>query len=317
MADTKQIFTTGVRGGAYHEDVLDEIFQIDDALAVTPFYDSIGDSSARSVWHDWGRRSLDLRSDNAQHEGAVYNNTTFANTTLASRVSNWCQIFGRFPRVTGTQEAMDPVGIANLLADQVEYQQIGIKTDMELALVQGTLNSGPTNQADTVARRLQGAIAAATFTTTFTTAATFNENLFNDAQERGWDRGARLRDILVGGRVKRWISTFTASSTKYIFSEDKRVVNAVDVYESDFYITRIRLSHDIPSVAPPTVPRRALLMYDRDMYSKAWLRRPSRRALSRGTDAEEVELLSEMTLEFGHPGASTYLAGFARDGNGI
>lgn len=304
MANQKQVFRPNIQGGAYREDVLDVLFEIDPTS--TPFWNMIGTSSSSSVMHQWGRRSLTLRQDNAKSEGVVYTAPTdFANPVLATRTTNWCQIFSRLPMVTGTQEAMNAVGIGALMADQVNYHMVGIKTDQEHALLRGSLNSGPTNNADTSVRRLGGVANVMTYTTALSTNTTFRETVFNNFHENGWNRGASLRDVLVHGRIKRWISSFTASSTKYIFSEDKRLVNSVDVYESDFYLSQIHLSHDVPPGPSGSGTARAAYFIDRDFFKKSYLRRPSRRMLPVAADATYEELLTELTLEYGHPAAGT------------
>jgi hypothetical protein len=293
-----------LRGGPWHEDVLDELYEI--TPTSTPFYNFIGDGKASSIWQDWSKRALLVRKANAAIEGRIYAQGDFEATQLGTRLSNWCQIFARLPRVTGTEEAMDPVGIGNLLADQIQFHQVGLKTDIEHALIRGTLQSAGTGI--TAPRTLKGAIKAAANTTHFATDATFRESHFNDVHERGWDRGAMMRDCLVSGRVKRWISGFTASSTKYVFHSDKSRVNAVDVYESDFYLTRIHLSHDMAvSDTAPNI-RRGMLFFDRDNYKKAWLRRPRRRPIPLPSDGTEVELLAECTLRYGHDAAGAYIS---------
>jgi hypothetical protein len=308
MSVAPQIYATGVRGGAYHEDVIDEIFEItpDD----TPFYNMIGDSVARSVWEDWERDSLDVRSAaNAAAEGKVYTNaSSFLHTALPSRVTNWCQIFDKLPRVTLTQQAMDPVGITDLMAHQVSKREREFKTDIEHALLRGSLNSGPTTGTDAAVRRLGGFHNVMTYTTLQASIVTFNESIFNDWLENGWIRGASLRDVLAHGRIKRGISAFTASSTKYIFSEDRRIVNAVDVYESDFYLTQIHKSRDVLT-DETTLPRRCLYLFDRDFFTKAWLRKPSRRRLADRGDSVEMAIVAELTLKYGHPAAGTVITG--------
>lgn len=314
MAGIGQIPVGDILGGPYHESVLDEIFEItpDD----TPFYNMIGDATSRSVWEDWEKDTLDTRNDNAQVEGKVYTNaSSFLNTALPTRVSNWCQIFDKLPRVTLTQQAMDPIGITDLMAHQVAKREREFKTDIEKALLRGSLNSGPTCLTDQTGRRLGGFHNVMTYTTLHVTNASFTEDKFNDWLENGWDRGASLRDVLVHGRLKRGISKFTASSTKYIFSEDRRIVNAVDIYESDFYLTQIHKSRDVPNdVSTAGSVRRCLYLFDRDFFAKAWLRRPNRRRLADRGDSVEMAIVAELTLRFGHPAAGAVICGFHTNG---
>ena len=309
MADQRDVFTGNVRSGPFHEDVLDEIFQI--TPEETPFYNMIGESNAASVFHSWSTRSLTTRADNRQVEGKEYNIGAMADSSLPARQNNWCQIVDKLPRVTRTEQTLDATGISDLMADQISLRQIELKTDMEHALLRGSVNSGPTNDGDTSAvRALGGFHNILTTGTTVQSPATLTETLFNDMFDRGWQRGASMRDVLVGGSLKRRISGYTASSTKYVFQEDKRITNAVDVYESDFFLTQIHKSHDVPNTATGTLPRLAVYAFDRDMYKKAWLRKPMRRRLADTADDYRAVCVAEFTLEFGHPGAGEKLTGF-------
>jgi hypothetical protein len=56
-----------------------------------------------------------------------------------------------------------------------------------------------------------------------------------------------IDEVFTGARLKRVISAYTAGSTKNVQSNDKRLVNAVDVYESDFGVLKLFMHRDMPA----------------------------------------------------------------------
>jgi hypothetical protein len=60
------------------------------------------------------------------------------------------------------------------------------------------------------------------------------EAAFNDAIQLAWGKGGIPEMAVVSGKNKRIISGFTVSATKMRDQKDKKVVNVIDVYQSDF-----------------------------------------------------------------------------------
>jgi hypothetical protein len=68
-----------------------------------------------------------------------------------------------------------------------------------------------------------------------TTPAAIDEDEFNTVIQRCWESGGDPTIAMVNANNKRVISnTFTGASTRYKDSIDKTLVNAIDVYDSDF-----------------------------------------------------------------------------------
>lgn len=275
------------------EDVLQVIFQI--TPEDTPFFNSIGDSVANSPKHEWQIRDLTTRADNAQVEGDSY---TFVEPVLPTRTENLTQIFAKYPRVSNTSQATSRHAIADLMADQIEQRMVEWKTDVEHALLRGSDASG--NASDS-ARRMNGLInVISTNASTLSGGTTLSETSLNDLLENIWNSGGKPRDILVNGFLKRRVSSFSESDTKFQQQEARRVVNTISVYESDFSLLNVALSRDVPQGTDVNT----MLVYDRDMFAKSWLRAPVTKRVADTADSVDAVIIGEVTLEFGNEAAA-------------
>jgi len=275
------------------EDVNDIIYQI--TPEDTPFYNMIGQTSASQPNHQWQIRSLSTRNDNAQIEGATF---VFAAPVLPTRVSNFTQIIEKTASVTGTSQASSRYAISDLTADQIEQRMVEWKTDAEHALLRGSDASG--NASDT-ARRMNGLLNAVTTNVTdFTSALTMGESNLNDLLETVWDAGGKPRDALVNGFLKRRISSFSGNAAKRFDQNDREVVNTIAIYESDFSTISIQLSRDIPNGAGANT----LVVLDRDMFAKSFLRTVTTERVAKVSDSTDTVILGELTLEFGNESAA-------------
>ena len=275
------------------EDVMDIIFQI--TPEDTPFFNMIGSSDANSPKHEWQVRSLTTRSDNAQVEGHTF---SFAAPVLPTRVSNFTQIIEKTARVSGSSQASARYAISNLVADQIEQRMVEWKTDTEHALLRGSSASG--NASDT-ARRMDGLLnAVSTNLTAFASGITLGETELNDLLESVWNSGGKPRDALVNGFLKRRISSFSGNAQKRFDQSAKEVVNTIAIYESDFSTVAVQLSRDIPSGTNAN----SLVVLDRDMFAKAWLRTPTTERVAKVADSIDTVIQGEVTLEYGNEAAA-------------
>ncbi len=284
-------------GDVIREDVLDEIYQI--TPEDTPFFNMVGDSVSKDPLHQWPIRSLTTRQHNAVQEGAEYGDGSYADMILPSRVSNICQIMTKLPKVNGTMLAVNVIGIGDLMADQIQQRSVEFKTDIEHALLRGSLNSG--SSADATARRMGGYFnVIATNSSDLGSLATITENGLNSLFQDIWEDGGRAQDILVNGHYKRVLSGFSGGSTKFMMTEDRKIIRTVGIYESDFHTTMIHLCRDVPQGDGT----HALFAFDRSFFSKAWLRTPRIERMPKTGDSFKASILAELTLEFGNVNAA-------------
>jgi hypothetical protein len=283
-------------GVSIREDVLNIIYQI--TPEDTPFFNLIGDSDATNVMHQWPTRALTTRADNANPEGDSLS-TNKDRALVPARVTNITQILDKRPTVTRTQNSVDTIGITDLMADQIQQRSVEFKTDVEHALLRGSLISGNTD--GTAPRRMGGYHnVLSTNYQYYNSLFSLHEEMFNDLLETIWTAGGRAQDVLVNGRLKRTISAFTDSATKFFMAEDKRVTNTIGVYESDFHVTNIHLSRDVRNV----VGTYDVYAFDRSFFAKAWLDQPIIERLPKTIDGEEAYIVAELTLEYGNEAAA-------------
>lgn len=247
-------------------DVTTNVRDVTDLISVvanteTPFYSSIEKVQATGVTHETQQYALTTGNENnAVIEGADY---AMSLASAPTTTANWTQIFYKMAKVSKDQQAVSTYGIDDMLAKQLEWRMKEIATDIEKAMIQGTGNSG----ASGTARLMKGLltmIVTNVNTGTGTGNEALTETMFNDTLQTIYDAGGRPKDVLASSGKKRTISGFTAGSTKQIMSDDKRLTNAVDVYESDFGVLQIHLD--------PFMSTSELAIYQRELWESAVLR---------------------------------------------
>jgi hypothetical protein len=304
MAFTGNVSRDVYQGAWVREDVLDIIYQI--TPEDTPMFNMIGDSVATNPDHAWPIRSLSVRTYNANIEGSSdFTIGDFDDLVVPTREHNFTQIFRKLPRVTGTGQAVNAVAISDLMADQIQLRSVEFKTDIEHALLRGTLVTGPATVGSATARALGGFHNYVTTNSSdHGSKTTLTEALFNDMLQAVWTAGGRAQDCLAHGDMKRRISTFVGGSTKFLQAEGKRVYNTIGVYESDFHTTLVHLSRDVLSPLSGGLPSEsAYYLFDRSFFAKAWLRKPRVERLAKVGDDERAMILAEVTLELGNEAA--------------
>src|SRR6202023_922882 len=247
------------------EDLSDVIYRIDPTE--TPFMSGIEKEKASAVNHEWQTQALAaVNTGNAQLEG---DDAVADATTSTVRLGNICQISRKTPRVTGTQRAVEHAGRDDEMAYQEMLKGLELKRDMEAILV-------GTNQAKTSG--------------TDGTQRLFTESNLKSVLQSVWNSGGKPDVIMTGGFNKQVFSTFTGRATPTEDTKAKKIVAAVDAYESDFGTLRI---------APNRFMRpRDVLALQMDMWAVAYLngRRFVSFPLAKTGDSDWKEILSEYTL---------------------
>ena len=281
------------------EDLADFISMI--SPTKTPFQSGIAGVSATSTKHEWQTDSLAAASGtNAVIEGDDATTTASAATT---RVFNYTQILDKVPRVTGTQRQMDSAGRADEMDYQVLKMTKEIKRDLETSFL---ANNAQVAGNDTTARELGsvesyiatnddfGATGASptgdgTDARTDGTQRAFTEAQLKTVIASCFDNGGEPDTIMVGSFNKQALSAFSGGSTRNIDATGKTLVNAIDVYVSDFGTMQ---------VVPNRFQRsRSALVLDMDLWKKADFRPLSRHDLAKTGDTDRVQLIMETTLQ--------------------
>ncbi|TRZ47823.1 MAG: hypothetical protein D4S01_11545 [Dehalococcoidia bacterium] len=130
------------------------------------------------------------------------------------------------------------------------------------------------------------------------------ELLLNDAFEDVWEDGTQINALYIPMYMKRKISAFTANSTMNLDAADRRLVNAVDIYQADA-ATNVKLfAHRYVRVSADT--NYDVVGLDEDKFKVAYLRKPFTRELAKTGDSTKGEVVGELTLECLHEDAGFY-----------
>jgi hypothetical protein len=229
----------------------------------TPFISSIaGKGSCTNTKHEWPVVELGaVDANNAVPEGEDSPATDTPVTAL--RMANYTQIMDKVVKVTDTSQRVNGAANVEKIAKQISYKLKELKRDKEtIMLANVAANPGAAVGATTRklagleawiitnASRGAGAGAAPTLSGTTDgypnaahvpgTARTISEDMLNTVVQSCWTNGGEVKYGIVGPGVKRTISkTFNGYATKYKEADSKRLVNAVDFYESEFGMIEI------------------------------------------------------------------------------
>lgn len=305
--------SVGTAGGN-REDLSDVITNI--TRKKTPFLSSAAEGEdAISTTHEWLIDELDTPTAvDATPEGT---DAVFTATTDPVRFLNNTHLMRRTLMVTDTQESVISAGRASEIGYRLMKQMINLARQTEFNLWFSTFQAqtalgntlgSPTGSARRMAgiREYLGATpagqsppAALTGTeqgTTFSPREFLSELRFNNFLQTIWDKHGQPDTIWTDSVQKRIISTFTANATKNFDSIDKRVINVVDVYESDFGMMTVHL-HDLITVTE-------LYALQFEFWRVSWLQRTKAETLARAGDATPMMIQHELTLEARAPHSS-------------
>ena len=295
IANTFQTF----QAKGNREDLSDIIYNI--SPTDTPLLSAIGKEKATATLHEWQTDALAQAGANAQIEG---DEVAFGAVIPTKRINNLTQISRKAVIVSGTQDTVNSAGRNNELAYQISKSSKELKRDMEHVLCANqSFNVG----AQATARTLSGlaswiqtnavaiganGVVAGTATPgiarTDGTQRVFTEALLKETVKKTWEAGGDPSMIMLGSFNKQKLSGFTGGSTRMSQSEDKKLVNAIDIYESDF---------GSMTVVPNRFSRsRDVFVLEPDMWAVAYLRDFKLIDLAVTGDAQKKAMLAEYTL---------------------
>jgi hypothetical protein len=245
--------TYDLNGLSIREDLADIIYNI--APSDTPFMSNVGKGTSKGTLHEWQKDTLDTAADNTAIEG---DDAVFADITVPDRLNNYTQISDKTIVISGSHSVSDQAGKATEKAYQMAKKGLELRRDMEVTLAAtnkskvagasgtarelgsvlswiGATNSNKagdgidpagdgtgTGQTDTSEGRTDG------------TPRTFTEAMLTDVIDQVYLSGGNPDVIMSNTTQKRVITGFTGNATKYKEVDDKKIVNAVDVYVGDY-----------------------------------------------------------------------------------
>ena len=116
----------------------------------------------------------------------------------------------------------------------------------------------------------------------------FTESQLKSMIRKVWTEGGDPSMVMVGAFNKQKLSGFTGGATRMDDAENKRLVSAIDVYESDFGALQV--------VANRFSRSRSAYVLSPDMWSAAYLRDFQMVDLAKTGDADKKAMIVEYTL---------------------
>lgn len=278
------------------EDILDMIQMV--SPEETPIFSALKDSSAVATIHNWVEDTLATASSNAQVEGFT---ASAATVDARARKLNYTHIIAQTGAVTGTQEVVSKVDADSEYAYQVSKTMRQWALDAENVLILSTTAAGATGTARTM-RGLIDAIQTNRVTGSGGSSQ-LSESLFNDLLQKIFEAGTVAKTCFVNGWLKRKISAFTASNTRFLDIKSGVLNSVVSVYQSDFGTISIVLER--------YMPKSTGVIMDDSKFRKAWLRKPKLEKLAKVGDLEQYMVVGEFTLEHLNERAGGILSAFA------
>lgn len=265
----------------------------------TQLLSGIMQGPANNTLHEWTIDTLESVGDNANAEGA---DAPADASNDPTRPQNITQIFAKTAKITGSENADNLKRVSGKrMSRELVKKMKALKNDIELALVRGTIASGVASNSAASARRLKGVKSWITTNTSNYSGTSLTEAMLNDVFEAQWNQGAQADTIYTSMKGKRRVSSFTAGATKQVQLNDRRLILAVDVYQSDaaklvklFPHRHVTRSGDYVTTATPGFD---LLSLVENTWGTAWYRRPFTQDLAITGDYTAKEIITEATLE--------------------
>lgn len=265
----------------------------------TPLFTRLPDAVANATQHQWVEYTLTSGSGNQAAEGAT---ATGATSGAKARVSNYCQINSKTGAVSGTQRKVTIVGEQDEFAFEMKKSMLEWKIEAENDLINSTSATGSSGTARTT-EGLIDTIQTNRVTGSATTVA-LRESDFNDLLQKIFEAGAVGDTAYVNGFLKRRISQFVTSNTRFLDVDSSGLIrNRVSAYDSDFGTIEVILERYMPKTV-------GLIIKD-SLFRKAWLRKPVTYPLAKRGDLDEYQIVGEWCLEHLNQRAGGVLSAFA------
>lgn len=289
--------------GAMREDLLAVLQNI--SPLETQLVTGLGTSSATNIYHQTLVDTLNTVKSNANIEGAA---ATFHTLTNPSRIGNFTQIFKQGFRVSDTERSVNQAAFNDRFQYEATKALKQIKNDMEYALMRGSLATGNGTNG---ARQLNGLKNSLSLITT-QSGVSLTEKILNDLFQMVWDNtGIQINAVYSPMYIKRKISAFTAGATKYFTQDDRRLINAIDVYQADTASMVKLFPHRYVNIAGQTGlgdMNNDIVAINEDFFKVAYLRKPTVTTLAKVGDSTDGNVVVECTLEPQHPQAGVWSA---------
>jgi hypothetical protein len=303
-----------LKSGVAREDLLEQITNI--SPYDTPFVSQAPKVGCRHIYHQWLIDSLGSQNTTGAVEGADWSLDT---TTAPSRVFNVTMILRKDIGLSESQRAVDTAGFADQYAYEVQ------KATKELAIKLETIVFGALTTATGASGTARVMKGLQSFIVTNTSLAGTNGGTLGDATHDGivavgdfndmlnsiYSQGGNPEQVYVSPKVKRQVSAFTVpgatSGTPHarnIAAVDRKLVGAIDFYDSDFGLIQIVLDRWVPestntttATASATATGGQMFFLSRAINRLAWLRPVHHELVGKRGDSVAGLVVGEVTME--------------------
>jgi uncharacterized protein YjdB len=205
-------------------------------------------------------------------------------------MSNLCQIIEKVTQVSGTAEALNPLGIGSSFEAEVNDRLIETKRDLEWYFLNGT----KTAEADSTPRQMNGLLnMVASGNVVNAQGGTFGEDMILDGLQSMWDHGAQGEYYaFVNANVKRLINSFSKlGNIRVTIENGTEQIFGVTIakIESDFGTIRLVLDRHMPTDA--------MLAVDLEQVEIAELRGTFYEDLPKSGDYFKGHIINESTIK--------------------
>jgi hypothetical protein len=297
MAQYKTYDMVGIQ-----EDVSDVISNI--SPKKTPFTSLIGSESVDNTLFEWQEDSLRAVQTNAQVEGFTAADATLSPTVMRS---NRTQILEKTFKVSGTADRVKKYGRAKETAYQAAKAGSELKRDLEHAMV--GLNQSAAAGTSTTARTMASYRAQISTSSpnnmTFTggTGTAIDEADIKAALQDVYDAGADPTHLMVTPSNSLIVADLAAATGRVRDinngQKDRAIVNAIDLYISQFGEVRVILNRFLKSSDT--------LVFDPANWKKAVLRDWFRETLAKTGDNTQQMIVGEFSLKHKNFSASAMI----------
>lgn len=254
MADNNGSYKWGLGGNTdvNREDLIDIYTQ--QTPWDTPWLAQAPKTSASSVLHQWIVDTMRAPRTTGAVEGAAFSQGT---STTPVRVTNVSMIWREDIGVSRTQMKANPAAIGNTYTLEMDKATKQIATDIETCVF---ANLTSATGASAVARVMKGFQNFITSNTArpaslgaAATAGQLVANDFNRILETIYTAGGNPDSVFVSPSVKRIVSSFTLTQqNRNIAAAEKKLVQGIDMYDSDFGLMAIVLDRFVPQATNTT-----------------------------------------------------------------
>lgn len=270
------------------EDLLDRIVDVSpDANYLSTIMGSV---EATQTLHEWSEYYQGRPTTNSTTvEG---DDNAFTDLSVPTKKNNICQIIKEVFAVSRTDIRVNKVSPKDAYAREQGWAMRRYKNKEEYALLRGTKASGSSG----VAREMNGLIATTISDGKYTVRASgtsLSEDMFRYWMATSWNvTDEQVVDLLLttGSRKSDFGRFFTTSTPKTIAQSDKRLVQALDVIETDFgTLVEIRAHKDMPT--------NSVLGVRKDLLKKAYLDTPQHVPNGITGDSRKGHIVGELTVQ--------------------